>query len=123
MILDSLTVKQLVKICKKYKIKNYSGLKKKLLIQHVSRFLNNKPNTKEKEKVVIYTWSTCPFCINTKRLLEEKNIKYTEKEVVKNKKYLEEMKKKTGKTSVPQIFIDDKHIGGFTELQLYLKNK
>ena len=50
-------------------------------------------------------------------------MKYTEKEVVQNKKYLQEMKKKTGETSVPQIFINGKHIGGFSHLQTYLENK
>ena len=129
MILDNLTVKELVKICQKHKIKNYSGLRKKQLVRHVQKFLKHKKTKKpkkykmNKEKIVIYTWSTCPFCINAKRLLDQKNMKYTEKEVVKNKKHLQEMKEKTGKTSVPQIFINDKHIGGFTELQTYLENK
>lgn len=122
MILDNLTVKQLVKICQKYKIKKYSKLKKKQLIKHVQKFLNKKDKIKD-DKIVIYTWSTCPYCINAKRLLNEKNMKYTEKEVVKNKKFLKEMKKKSGETSVPQVFINKKHIGGFTDLQKYLQNK
>ena len=125
-MINDLTVKQLIKICQKYKIKNYSGLRKKQLIQHIQKFLNKKPKKQQKhkmndEEIIIYTWSTCPYCINAKRLLRENNMKYTEKEVVQNKKYLQEMKKKTGETSVPQIFINGKHIGGFTELQEYLK--
>ena len=123
-MINNLTVKQLIKICQKHKIKNYSGLRKKQLIRHIQKFLNNKQNkSKPKENVVIYTWSTCPFCINAKRLLRENNMKYTEEEVKKNKKYLKEMKNKTGETSVPQIFIDGKHIGGFSQLQTYLENK
>ena len=128
-MINDLTVKQLIKICQKYKIKNYSGLRKKQLIRHVRKFLNNKKIKKinkykmDKENVVIYTWSTCPYCINAKRLLQENKMKYTEKEVVQNKKYLQEMKKKTGETSVPQIFINGKHIGGFSHLQTYLENK
>ena len=122
MKLDNLTVKQLIKICQKYKIKKYSGLKKKQLIRHINRFLNQN-NTNEKN-VVIYTKSTCPFCINAKLLLKKEKIKYIEKEVVKNQKYLEEMKKRThGKNTVPQIFINGKYIGGFSELQTYLENK
>ena len=70
----------------------------------------NKKYKMNQDKIVIYTWSTCPYCINAKNLLEKNNMKYTEKEVVKNKKYLQEMKKKTGETSVPQIFINGKHI-------------
>jgi glutaredoxin 3 len=122
MILETLTMKQLIKICQKYKIKKYSGLKKKQLIRHINKFLNKKYKMSQQE-IVIYTWSTCPFCINAKRLLKQKNMKYVEKEVVKNKHYLKEMKKKTGETSVPQIFINGKHIGGFTELNNYLNNK
>ena len=128
-MINDLTVKQLTKICQKYKIKNYSGLRKKQLIRHIQKFLNKKQKKSKKQhkykmndkEIIIYTWSTCPYCINAKRLLQENNMKYTEKEVVQNKKYLEEMKKKTGETSVPQIFINGKHIGGFTELQKYLK--
>lgn len=124
-MINNLTVKQLIKICQKYKIKNYSGLRKKQLIRHIQKFLNKKQKkTKDEKEIVIYTWSTCPYCINAKRLLRENNMKYIEKEVVKNKKYLQEMKRKTGgQTSVPQIFIDGKHMGGFTELQTYLENK
>ena len=122
MILDNLTVKQIIKICQKHKIKNYSGLRKKQLIQHVNKFMNKKYKMNQ-DKIVIYTWSTCPYCINAKDLLEKNNMKYTEKEVVKNQKYLQEMKKKTGETSVPQIFINGKHIGGFSQLQTYLENK
>lgn len=126
-MINDLTVKQLIKICQKYKIKNYSGLRKKQLIRHVQKFLNKKQKKQRKykmndEEIIIYTWSTCPYCINAKRLLRENNMKYTEKEVVQNKKYLQEMKKKTGKTSVPQIFINGKHIGGFSHLQTYLEN-
>jgi glutaredoxin 3 len=127
-MINDLTVKQLIKICQKYKIKNYSGLRKKQLTRHVQKFLNKNQKKKHKykmndEEIIIYTWSTCPYCINAKRLLQENKMKYTEKEVVKNKKYLEEMKKKTGETSVPQIFINGKHIGGFSHLQTYLENR
>ena len=120
MNLNKLTIKQLIKICQKYKIKNYSGLRKKKLMNHISTFLNQKD--KKEDKVIIYTWNTCPFCINAKRLLDERNIEYIEKDVVKNKQYFREMIRKTGgKKTVPQIFINDKYIGGFDKLQQYLK--
>ena len=124
MILDTLTVKNLRKICQKYKIKKYSKLRKHELINHIKKFLNkgHKNKVKKVDNIVIYTWETCPFCINAKRLLDENNMEYIEKEVVKNKKYLNEMKRKTGgKKTVPQIFINNKHIGGFSDLQDYLK--
>ena len=125
MNLNNLTVKKLRKLCQKYKIKNYSRLRKQELINHIKKFLNTgyKNKVKKIDDIVIYTLSTCPFCINAKRLLDKNNMKYIEKEVVQNKKYLNEMKTKTGgKKTVPQIFINDKHIGGFSDLQEYLEN-
>ena len=47
-MINDLTVKQLIKICQKYKIKNYSGLRKKQLIRHVQKFLNKKQKKQHK---------------------------------------------------------------------------
>tara|TARA_B110000495_G_C22988204_1_gene581625 strand:- start:1148 stop:1576 length:429 start_codon:yes stop_codon:yes gene_type:complete len=78
------------------------------------------------QEIIIYTWKTCPYCIETKELLTKHNKKYTEKAVRDddgewNHKLKIEMEQKTGKTSVPQIFIDGKHIGGLSELEIILK--
>ena len=66
--------------------------------------------------VVIYTTPYCPFCVRAKYLLEQKNVDYTEIDVSDSPAKREEMQKKTNRTSVPQIFIDDIAIGGCDEL-------
>lgn len=67
--------------------------------------------------VIIYSTNVCPYCVRAKMLLDKKNAKYTEINVQTNPDEREKMIKKTGgKTSVPQIFINDKHIGGSDDL-------
>ena len=65
-------------------------------------------------KVEIYTWSTCPFCIRAKHLLDRKGVKYTEYEISGDEAARSAMvaRGSDGKRSVPQIFINDFHIGG-----------
>ncbi|NBI05853.1 glutaredoxin 3 [Senegalia massiliensis] len=66
--------------------------------------------------VTIYTFSTCPYCIRAKRLMNNKGVKYEEIEISNNKEKLEELKQKTNSTTVPQIFINDKFIGGCDDI-------
>ena len=69
------------------------------------------------EKVVIYTSSLCGFCYRAKSLLDKKNIPFEEIDVDLNyEKRKEMLKKSNGKTSVPQIFYKNNHIGGCDEL-------
>lgn len=68
------------------------------------------------QKVVIYTTAICPYCKDAKKLLEKKGVKYHEIPVDKDRDKLEEMIKLSGRRGVPQIFINDKHIGGFDDL-------
>lgn len=65
-------------------------------------------------KVEIYTWRTCPFCIRAKALLDKKGVKYIEYPIDGDEVARERMVQRgsDGKRSVPQIFINDKHIGG-----------
>lgn len=71
-------------------------------------------------KVVIYTVDYCPYCNKAKKLLSEKGIEFEDHDLTLNeaekRKKLGEMIGSTGRTTVPQIFIDGKHIGGYTEL-------
>ena len=70
------------------------------------------------KKVVIYTGDLCIHCDWAIDLLNRKNIKFTEHNVAKDLEKREEMlKKSNGSRTVPQIFIDDYHIGGNRELQ------
>lgn len=67
--------------------------------------------------VEIYTWSTCPYCIKAKALLDAKDVDYKEYNLDGNEAGRTKMSERAnGRRSVPQIFIDDKHIGGCDDL-------
>ena len=67
--------------------------------------------------VKIYSTAICPYCETAKMLLEKRNIKYTEFKIDEDVKLFEEMLAlSNGRRSVPQIFIDDQHIGGYDDL-------
>jgi len=67
-------------------------------------------------KIVIYTKNYCPYCDRAKNLLKAKKASYEEINVELKEGFYEELKKKTGMMTVPQIFINDKLIGGYTDL-------
>lgn len=68
-------------------------------------------------RVEIYTKSFCPFCIKAKRLLDSKDVGYTEIDVSNDPKAQDKMRDRAnGRRTVPQIFIDNKGIGGCDEL-------
>ena len=70
------------------------------------------------KKVVIYTGPLCNFCSAAKHLLSKKKINYEEIDIGYDDKRREEMlKKSNGAKTIPQIFIEDKHIGGYVELK------
>ena len=67
--------------------------------------------------VVIYTKSWCGYCHAAKRLLEQVNMAYEEIDVTTDQvRYREMVERADGRTSVPQIFIDGRGIGGYTDL-------
>ena len=75
------------------------------------------------KKVVIYTGPMCNFCAAAKHLLNKKKISYEEIDIGYDEKKREEMlKKSNGMKTIPQIFIEEKHIGGYVELKA-LENK
>ncbi len=68
-------------------------------------------------KVEIYTASYCGYCFKAKDLLRNKNIEFTEYDVTTDQEGRANMTvRANGRTSVPQIFINDVHIGGCDEL-------
>ena len=70
------------------------------------------------KNVTVYMGPMCAFCDAAKRLLTKKNISYKEINVALDEGKLEEMlKKSNGKKTIPQIFIEDYHIGGYEELR------
>ncbi len=67
-------------------------------------------------KIILYSKDYCPFCVRAKNLLNQKKVSFEEIMVDKDPKLFSELKEKSGMLTVPQIFIDDKLIGGFAEL-------
>ncbi|MGK7900850.1 MAG: glutaredoxin 3 [Hormoscilla sp.] len=68
-------------------------------------------------QIEIYTWSRCPFCIRAKGLLDKKGAEYTEYCIDGDEEAREKMADRAnGGRSLPQIFINDQHIGGCSEL-------
>jgi len=69
-------------------------------------------------KVKMYSTAVCPYCINAERLLASKGVMEIDKiRVDLNPEQRLEMMEKTGRRTVPQIFINNQHIGGFDELR------
>ena len=69
------------------------------------------------KKIIIYTSSLCGFCYRAKSLLKKKNIPFEEIDIDLDYSRRNEMiKKSSGRTSVPQIFFKDRHIGGCEDL-------
>lgn len=67
--------------------------------------------------VVMYTTAHCPYCIRARTLLDRKGVSYTDLRIDDDPALRPEMiEKANGRTSVPQIFIDDFHVGGFDDM-------
>ena len=70
------------------------------------------------KNVIVYMGPMCAFCDAAKRLLTKKNIPYKEVNIALDEVKREEMlKKSNGKRTIPQIFIEDFHVGGYEELR------
>ncbi|CAN5117724.1 glutaredoxin 3 [soil metagenome] len=68
-------------------------------------------------RVVVYSGPACPYCTKAKALLDRKNVAYEEFDVKGDYAKLKEMLELSGgRKTIPQIFIDDKHIGGCDDL-------
>ena len=69
-------------------------------------------------KVEIYVWRSCPFCIRALHLLDRKGIRYTKYVIDGDELARDLMAERTscGRRSVPQIFINDEHVGGCDDL-------
>ncbi|MBD2353810.1 glutaredoxin 3 [Tolypothrix sp. FACHB-123] len=68
-------------------------------------------------KVEIYTWRTCPFCIRAKNLLNKKGVEFTEYSIDGDEEARDKMAERAnGRRSLPQIFINDYHVGGCDDI-------
>jgi glutaredoxin 3 len=68
------------------------------------------------ERVVVYSSPFCGYCGAAKRLLTDKGAQFAEIDVLFDPARKQEMVERSGRQTVPQIFIDGRHIGGFDDL-------
>ena len=66
--------------------------------------------------IIVYSKGYCPYCKSAKALLTRKGAAFTEIEITDDAALLAEMVEKTGRRTVPQIFIGDRYVGGATDL-------
>ncbi|QGU33019.1 glutaredoxin 3 [Thermochromatium tepidum] len=69
-------------------------------------------------QVTVYTTQTCPYCDRARRLLKRKGVHFTEIPVDQDRARMTEMVERSGRHTVPQIFIDDFHVGGYDDMVL-----
>ena len=67
-------------------------------------------------KIEIYTRPGCGYCTHAKRLLTGKGLDFIEYDVYENPEYINQLRERTTGRTYPQIFIENKSVGGFTEL-------
>ncbi|MEK6749650.1 MAG: glutaredoxin 3 [Pseudomonadota bacterium] len=67
-------------------------------------------------RIEIYTTPQCPFCVQAKRLLAKKGVEFVEYNVAVDTARRREMEARSQRRTVPQIFIDDFHVGGCDDL-------
>lgn len=67
-------------------------------------------------KIIIYSKTVCPYCVKAKFLLKRKNLQFDEILITSDELRDEMIKKSGGRMTVPQIFVDDKHIGGCDDI-------
>ena len=66
--------------------------------------------------VVIYSTPWCPYCIRAKRLLNDKGAAFTDIDVSADPALRQEMIRRSGRSTVPQIWIGEQHVGGCDDL-------
>ncbi|ALP64383.1 glutaredoxin 3 [Paraburkholderia caribensis] len=66
--------------------------------------------------ITIYTTPTCPYCLAAKALLKKKGVSYEEVNVQGDRATALALMERTGRRTVPQIFVGETHVGGFDDL-------
>lgn len=66
--------------------------------------------------ITLYTTAICPYCISAKNFLKSKGLSWTEVRIDTDPAERSRMVERAGRTSVPQIFVGDVHIGGFDDM-------
>lgn len=68
------------------------------------------------KSIVMYSRASCPFCVAARNMFRAKNLTWTEVSLDTEPDKRAEMISRTGRKTVPQIFIGDFHVGGFDDL-------
>lgn len=66
--------------------------------------------------IILYTTAVCPYCVAAKNFLRSRGLEWIEVRVDTDPEQRRAMVERSGRTSVPQIFIGDTHVGGFDDL-------
>ena len=72
-------------------------------------------------QAVVWSKENCPYCLQAKALLESRGIEFEERNVSKNWTREQLLEAVPNARTLPQIFLDDKLVGGFTELRKHLQ--
>lgn len=73
-------------------------------------------------KAIVWSKDNCPFCVRAKSLLESKGIEYEERKIGQEWSKEQLLDVVPNARTVPQIFLDEKHIGGCTDLEEHFRN-
>jgi glutaredoxin 3 len=72
-------------------------------------------------KAIVWSKDACPFCVQAKALLEARGIEFEERNVSRDWTREQLLEAVPNARTLPQIFLDDRHIGGFTDLRSHLR--
>ncbi len=67
-------------------------------------------------EIVIYTTAMCPYCVRAKMLLQRKGMHWEERRIDLDHGLMGEMLQRSNRRTVPQIFIDEHHVGGYDDM-------
>ena len=89
-----------------------------VLLKQISLLRLTTNQKKENEmKAIVWSKDQCPYCVQAKALLESKGIEYEERNVSKDWTREQLLEAVPTARTLPQIFLDDAHVGGFNELR------
>ena len=77
--------------------------------------------TKQATAITIYSKDYCPYCKMAKAILKKLGLSFDEFDITNNVQYEQEMRERSKRQTVPQIFINNIHLGGYDDLQTALR--
>ena len=70
-------------------------------------------------EVIMYATRFCPYCMRARSLFKKKGVEYTEISVGRGRDLWDEMEQRSGRNTVPQIFINDESVGGYDDIAAF----